>query len=165
MGQFYVFNIDFAPYALLPTFPTLRPMSDNYQQEKEKKQAIIALLLQMSSADKSIVVREQKYIYDVAAYIGLTPSDIQSVKDQPEQYAFSPPKEEPERMNILYFLLFAMSIDGVIKEPEEHLCYKVGLRLGFNEQMTADLIAVMKRYLNKKMPPDALISEVKKYMN
>ena len=140
-------------------------MSENYFQDKKRRQAVIGLLLRMADSDKKVDVREEKFIRDVAAYIGLTPSDIEAVKDQPAEFHFSPPPAEQERMNILYYLLFAMAIDGEIKEEEERLCYKAGLRLGFNDRMTADLIAVMKKYLNKEMPKDALIAEVKKYFN
>jgi hypothetical protein len=68
-------------------------------------------------------------------------------------------------MNIFYFILFAMAVDGEIKQEEERFAYQASLRLGFNDRMTADLLVVMKRYLNKVMPPDALLLEVKKYMN
>ncbi len=140
-------------------------MSEDYLQGKNKKMAIIALLLQMANSDQKVDPREEKFMMDVAAYIGLEPSDVQSVKDHPEDYQFSPPPGEPDRMNILYFLLFAMAIDGEIKDIEEKLCYKAGLRLGFNDQMTADLIAVMKKYLHTEMPEDALVKEIKKYLN
>ena len=140
-------------------------MSEEYSEGKKRKQAIIALLLDMAKVDQSIEAREEKFIRDVATYIGLTPSDIDAVKNDSTTFRFSPPPEELERMNILYYLLFAMAIDGEIKEAEERLCYKAGLRLGFNEQMTADLIGVMKKYLNKEMPKDALVKEVKKYLN
>ena len=140
-------------------------MSEDYFKGKNRRQAIIGLLLQMTDADESIDYREVKFIMDVAAYIGLTPSDVQSVKDNQDAFHFSAPPGEQERMNILYYLLFAMAIDGEIKEAEERLCYKAGLRLGFNDQMTADLIGVMKHYLNKEMPKDALVKEIKKYFN
>ena len=140
-------------------------MSEEYFKKKEGKKAIIALLFQMADADEAVDPKEEKFVYDVAAYIGLTPSDVQSVKDNPTDHRFVAPPEEQERMNILYYLLFAMAVDGRIEEEEERLCYKAGLRLGFNDRMTADLIAVMKQYLNKEMPGDALIKEIKKYLN
>jgi len=139
-------------------------MSD-YLKGKEHRQAIISLLLGMADSDKAMDAREEKFVRDVAVHLRLTPSDIQMVKENPTKFPFTPPKEEHERMNILYFILFSMAIDGKIQEEEERFAYKAGLRLGFNDRMTADLIVVMKRYLNKEMPKDALLEEVKKYMN
>ena len=68
-------------------------------------------------------------------------------------------------MTILYYLLFTMAVDGQIHEEEEKLCYELGLRLGFRENMTRDLINVMKRFLNKKLPQEALLKEIRKYLN
>jgi hypothetical protein len=105
------------------------------------------------------------FILDVATHLRLTPSDIEEVKEAPEKFHFKPPTLEMERMNILYYILFAMAVDGKIEIEEERFAYKTSLRLGFNERMTSDLILVMKRYLNQIMPQDALLEEVKKYMN
>ncbi|MFK7810080.1 MAG: TerB family tellurite resistance protein [Saprospiraceae bacterium] len=136
-----------------------------YLNDKEHRQSIISLLLEMVASDKKLAVQEEKFVRDVASHLRLTPSDIQMVKDDPTNFKFVPPPEENERMNILYYILFAMAVDGEITQEEENFCYKIGLRLGFNDRMTADLIRVMKQYLNKEMPEGALIKEVKKYMN
>ncbi len=140
-------------------------MPEDFLKEKKHRQSIISLLLEMTDADNSLNAREEKFILDVATHLKLTPSDIQEVKDNREKFPFSPPAQEHERMNIFYFILFAMAVDGEIKQEEERFAYQASLRLGFNDRMTADLLVVMKRYLNKKMPPDALLGEVKKYMN
>lgn len=153
------------PLRLLITFIKRKIMSDDYLKGKKHRQTVIALLLEMAVSDQSLDAREEKFVRDVATHLRLTPSDIQEVKDKPVDFRFSPPPQEHERMNILYYILFAMAVDGEITSEEESFCYKIGLRLGFNDRMTADLIAVMKRYLNKEMPQDALLLEVKKYMN
>jgi len=136
-----------------------------YLNDKAHRQSVISLLFEMAATDKVLTAQEEKFALDVAVHLRLTPSDVREVKEAPMKFKFAPPKEEHERMNILYYILFAMAVDGKIKQEEENFCYKIGLRLGFNDRMTADLIAVMKRYLNKEMPQDALLQEVKKYMN
>jgi len=140
-------------------------MPEDFLKEKKHRQSIISLLLEMTASDNSLNAREEKFVRDVATHLKLTPSDIQEVKDNPAKFHFNPPAQEHERMNILYYVLFAMSVDGEIKEEEERFAYQASLRLGFNDRMTADLLVVMKRYLNKVMPQDALLAEVKKYMN
>ncbi|MFT4663957.1 MAG: hypothetical protein ACI8YQ_001602 [Polaribacter sp.] len=140
-------------------------MPEDFLKEKKHRQSIISLLLEMTASDNALNARETKFVLDVATHLKLTPSDIQEVKDNPANFIFSPPALEHERMNIFYFILFAMAVDGEIKQEEERFAYQASLRLGFNDRMTADLLVVMKRYLNKVMPPDALLLEVKKYMN
>jgi hypothetical protein len=140
-------------------------MPEDYLQQKQHRQRIISLLLEMTEIDKKLDAREEKFILDVATHLRLTPSDMEEVKAAPEKFHFTPPSLEMERMNILYYILFAMAVDGKIEIEEERFAYKASLRLGFNERMTADLILVMKKYLNQIMPQDALLEEVKKYMN
>jgi RAB protein geranylgeranyltransferase component A len=68
-------------------------------------------------------------------------------------------------MTILYYLLFMMRVDGVIDQQEEQLVHEAGFRLGFNEKMVDDLIHVMKTYLNKEIPPEVMLQQIKKYLN
>ena len=58
-----------------------------------------------------------------------------------------------------------MRVDGRIEKGEEKLIYTASFRLGFNEKLTEDLIGVMKTYLNKEIPPDLILTLVKKYLN
>ncbi len=140
-------------------------MFGDNKEEKEHRKAIVALLMKMATVDGQVEVIEQQFIGNVARQIGLTEEDINAINANPEQYPVSPPPPEQERMTILYYLLFTMTVDGKVHEAEEKLCYQVGLRLGFNEYMTRDLINVLKKFLNKKLPKEALLNEIKKYMN
>lgn len=140
-------------------------MSRNYKKEIERRKGIIGLLIQMTFIDGKVDDIEKQFVYGVAKELGLTTEDIEEVVLHPEDFRMTPPPPEQERMSILYYVLFAMSVDGEIHEEEEKLCYKIGLRLGFNEHMTRDLINVMKKFLNKKVPQNALLNEIKKHMN
>ena len=102
---------------------------------------------------------------DIASQLGLLKEDIATIIENPEKFALKPPAAEEDRMRILYYLLFMMRVDGKIPPEEEKLCYKAGLRLGFNEQLTGDLIRVMKTYLEEDIPPEAMLDVVKKYLN
>ncbi len=140
-------------------------MFGNYKEELIRRKAVISILIKMASADGNIDDIERKFVEDVARQLGLSVEDIDEVFEYPNKYEIKPPPPEQERMTILYYLLFTMSVDGKIDEAEEKLCYKVGLRLGFNEYMTRDLIQVMKQYLNKELPSDALLNTIKRHMN
>lgn len=140
-------------------------MFGNYEEELERRKAVLALLVKMSLVDGHIAPIERKFIHGVAQELGLDLVALEEVLTNPERYEISPPPPEQERMSILYYVLFTMSVDGVIHEKEENLCYTIGLKLGFNEHLTRDLINVMKRFLNKEIPRNALLNEVKKHMN
>ncbi len=140
-------------------------MFGNYAEDIDRKKAVVAMLIQLANVDEGEAHVERRFIRDVAEQLGLKTSELQEVIDNPDGFPLKPPKEEQERMNILYYLLFTMRVDGVIKEEEERLCYKAGLRLGFNEHLTADLIRVMKTYLHEDIPTEAMLNAIRKYLN
>ena len=140
-------------------------MFENYNDEINRRKAITGLLIQMISSDGDIAPKEQTLVLDIALQLGLSKEDIEEVIKSPAKFDLQPPHLEEDRMTILYYFLFTMAVDGEIHEEEEKLCYKIGLRLGFNEHLTRDLIKVMKKFLNQKIPKDALLNEIKKHMN
>ena len=102
---------------------------------------------------------------DVAESIGLDMFTVKEVLENPSNYRLESPPDEQERMTILYYLLFMMCVDGKIEPQEEKLIHEAGFRLGFNELLTADLIKVMKKYLTKDIPPEAMLEQIRKYLN
>jgi len=140
-------------------------MFGDYAEDIDRKKAVIAMLIKLANVDKDAVDIERRFIMDVAEQIGLPVADLTEIAKNPDQYELTPPESEQDRMNILYYLLFTMRVDGVIKEEEERLCYKAGLRLGFNEHLTADLIRIMKTYLHKNIPTEVMLDAIRKYLN
>jgi len=140
-------------------------MFENYENEYDRNRATIAMLIKMVMIDNKIDPIEEKFLGNIAHQLGLKQEDIITVINNPEKFALKPPAGEEDRMRILYYLLFMMRVDGEIPPEEEKLCYKAGLKLGFNEQLTGDLIRIMKTYLNEDIPPEAMIEVVKKYLN
>ncbi len=140
-------------------------MFENYENEYDRNRATIAMLIKMVMIDNKIDPIEKKFLGNIAHQLGLLQEDITTIIENPEKFALKPPAGEEDRMRILYYLLFMMRVDGKIPPEEEKLCYKAGLRLGFNEQLTGDLIRIMKTYLGDEIPPEAMIDVVKKYLN
>jgi len=132
---------------------------------KEKKQAIIALLLRMAGVDQHLDQSEENYIQEIARQMDLEPDEVDRIRKAPENYPFHVPKDEHERMTILYYIIFLMRADGKILTSEEEMCYKIGLKLGFNHNMVMDLIAVLKLFINKDVPPAIMLEHVRKYLN
>jgi uncharacterized tellurite resistance protein B-like protein len=130
-----------------------------------QRKSIIALLFKLAKSDDSVSNIEKLYLRDIANSIGIDSLSIDEIIQNPEAYPLKVPLNERERMTILYYLLFMMRIDGRIEKGEEKLIYTASFRLGFNEKLTEDLIGVMKTYLNKEIPPDLMLTLVKKYLN
>lgn len=102
---------------------------------------------------------------DLAEQLKLNSAELNEISADPTAFTLAPPPDEQERMEILYYLLFAMRIDNEINTSEEAFVYKVGLKLGFNDQMVAELIGVMKQHLHTRLPKDALVKVIRKHLN
>lgn len=140
-------------------------MFNNYEKSIEDRKSIIAILYQMAKSDDDVANVELVYLIDVAKTIGLEPVDVEEVLNHPEDFPLAAPTDEGDRMTILYYLLFMMRVDGIIEPREEKLVYEAGFRLGFNEKLIEDLIHVMKTYLNKEIPPEVMLEQIRKHLN
>ena len=58
-----------------------------------------------------------------------------------------------------------MKIDGEANEEEIRLIKSIGFKLGFRPTMVDNMILVIKEYATKKVPEDALLNNIKKYLN
>jgi hypothetical protein len=137
-------------------------MSDS---KEHLKRSIIALLLRLQASDSAKHLHEFAYIHKVATHLGLNAHDVLSVEDALDDYPLRPPSNEKERMTILYYLLFLMDMDGTITKEEEQLVEQFGMRLGFRIALTSELIQVVKSHADRPLPPDALLKQIKKYLN
>ena len=140
-------------------------MFGDLNNDIEKNRSILALMVEMARADQSQSPIEDQYITFVSEQLGISAEEYELIKNKPEQFPFIIPESEQEIMTMLYYVLFTMRSDGEIKEAEENICHKVGLKLGFNPSLTQDLIRVMKTYAKKEIPPEAMVDQIKKYLN
>ena len=129
------------------------------------KKSIIALLLRLQMADNDKSMREFAYIHKVASHLGLSAAEVVDIERDLASYPLKPPSDEKERMTILYYLLFLMDIDGNVQQEEEDLVKEFGLRLGFRMGLTSELINEIKRYATTRIPPNALLEHIRKYLN
>lgn len=140
-------------------------MFRNFDSDTERKRSVLALLLEMANADKEMEPIELDYIRSLAGNMGMTQMDIQEAMDHPDDYKFKSPADEHSRMTIMYYLLFLMRSNGIINLKEEAVAFKAALKLGFSQSLTQDLINVVKTYLVDDIPPDAMLKNIKKYLN
>jgi hypothetical protein len=132
--------------------------------DDELKDSIMSILIELSKIDGKVDAKELLYLLDIGNIYGFDDSSIRS-KLYKSQNQIVIPGSEQERMTILYFLLFMMKIDGKITIQEENLIFHYGFKLGFNESLIREMIVVIKEHMGKRLPPDSLLSKVKKYLN
>lgn len=129
------------------------------------KKSIVAMLLRMQRTGTDKSIREFAYIHRVASHLGLTAKEVIEIELDLNSYPLKPPSDEKERMTILYFLLFLMDIHGNMSQEEEDLVKEFGLRLGFRMGLTSELINEVKRHAMTRLPPEALLEHIRKYLN
>ena len=140
-------------------------MFDPSTSEDHQKRSIIALLFKLGMADHHESKSESDYIRQVAEFIGLPEAHLTEIQESVDSFDLAPPSNEQERMTILYYLLFLSNVDQDIREEEENLIKKFGFRLGFRPALTDDLISVLRNYANQRIPPNAMVDVIKKYLN
>lgn len=137
-----------------------------YNTNKENlSRELIALMLKLARKDDYFDEKEFYYILQVANAMEVSAEELRRIQLSVDEYEFNPPKNEQERMTILYYLLFCMKSDGLVKEEEVRLVQKIGFKLGFRQQLTDDLIQTVKKHTTKKLPPEELLASLKKYLN
>ena len=140
-------------------------MLDPTETSDQSKRAIVALLFKLMGSDKEENLKELGYVMHVGDQLGLNDVDLQEIKINKDKYHLKPPIEEKDRVVILYYLLFFMKADGVIRPEEEEMVHHFGMKLGFRPDMTADLISILKKHVDKAVPPEALLGKIKAYLN
>ena len=136
-----------------------------FESQEELKRSIIAMLIRLQLSDDVKHLHEFAYIHRVAEHLGLTEEDVLSVEKALDKYPLNPPSDEKDRMTILYYLLFLMEVDGDISRKEEQLVEHFGMLLGFRIELTRELIAVVKSYTNRSIPPEEMLGQIKKFLN
>ena len=132
--------------------------------EDAKKENILSIMITMSKVDGVIHDNEMMYILQLGFSMGLSEDEIRSVAKSESPSMFVP-ASEADRMTILYYLVFLIKVDGIISEEEKDMMHHFGLKLGFNHLMVANIILVIQANIGKKLPPDAILKEVRKYLN
>ena len=129
-----------------------------------KKENILSIMIAMSKVDNVIHDNEMMYILQLGLSMGMSEESIREVSKGQTQHMFIP-SSETDRMTIFYYLIFLIKVDGEVSQEEEDMLHHFGLKLGFNHLMVANIIRVVQANIGRKLPPNALIEEVRKYLN
>lgn len=131
----------------------------------EKSIIMIKILAFLTKADGNLQEKELAYLLFVAQKLNVSTEKIREILATNTEFHEMLPKDEQDRMNTLYHLLFMMGADKMVTEQEEKALYYFGLKLGFSEYMVSDFLEVFKKYDIDDLPPSAMVEIIKKYQN
>jgi len=130
-----------------------------------KAQELLHILYNLSSSDGHISQEEVSFLIGIAKQIGADHLSLENIKNQTVDLAPDYPKEEKDRMTILYYLLFLMKADKHIAEEEKKTIYHYGFKLGFSELMVKEMIDIIESKKDSKIPPDELLQIIIRHNN
>lgn len=123
----------------------------------EYSSLLIDLLYQMAYADGKFNAEEKQFVSQIIEESGFTADSLIEERKIP--------KEEKDRMTILYYLLFLIKIDNKVEEQEKNFARKFGTLLGFRIEMVNKMLEVMENHLEARLPDDELVKIIRQYMN
>ncbi len=144
---------------------TLMQMLNSTDTPVQSKKAIIAFLYKLMAADNEENPSELAYIMHIGDRLGLEDEDLKDISFNMDSYTFKAPSEQREKVTILYYFLFLMKADGIIRPEEEEFVSHFGMKLGFKQDMISDLIEVLKQYVDTAVPPEELYAKVQAHLN
>ena len=129
----------------------------------EARENLLIMLVALSRSDGDMHLRELKYLQLATLQLGFDVSKLEEImKQNTAEKAL--PTEEKDRMTALYYLLFLAVEDDHLNAEEEDFIYHFGFKLGFNESMLRDMLALFKKTRYPKNP-DELLNIIRKYLN
>lgn len=131
----------------------------------EIRKTIIYLLYNQAKTDNFIHPNEMRYILKVANDLGFDQTILEEVQQYPEDYNISLPKKEGERMEIMYRLLFLTKFDQQVGDNEIKFIKNLSIKFAIRQDLIQELVDVMKEYIGRLIPPEALLSIIRKYLN
>jgi len=130
-----------------------------------KTKELLSALIQLSKADNYFDEFEFTYLLKVGRHIGLEDEVVETMIKQSKKLPLTIPKNEEERMTILYYMLFLMKINNIINDEEKELVHHYGFKLGFSANMIDDFIRLMENSGQRKVKTTDMIKVIRKYQN
>ncbi len=130
-----------------------------------QKHSLIRILGEMSKIDNLLDEVELAYIFQVGAFLGFTEGEVRALMASGSSGHIPVPSSEKDRMTVLYHLLFLMKVDKNISDAEKALVHHYGLKLGFSALMIQDFLNLIEHHAHKRVPEEAMLEIIKKYLN
>jgi len=126
---------------------------------------LLSILIQLSRVDSYFDEFEFTYLIKVGQHMGLEDELVETMIKDSRVLPLTIPKDEQERMTIIYYMLFLMRVDKIITEEEKELLHHYGFKLGFSAGMIDDFIRVMEKNSSSKVDKGLMLDVIRKYQN
>jgi uncharacterized tellurite resistance protein B-like protein len=130
-----------------------------------KSEEVLAALIKLSKADNYFDEFEFTYLLKVGKHLGIEDNRVEDLIKNVDITNLTIPQKEEERMTIIYYMLFLMKVDTIIREEEIEVIHHYAFKLGFSAVMIDDFIALMKKNKFKNIAVEDMLSIIKKYHN
>lgn len=134
-------------------------MNNQHQEKLSLLQDLIAL----SKADKNISFMEAQFVESVALSLGVSPSELQTLKENPIDY--NPQNKETDRITQFYRLLLLMGVDSNHHKTEIEFCKNTGLKMGLNPIAINEVVQRILVSEKGMLPPQEIIEVFQSYHN
>jgi len=115
--------------------------------EKKSNKGHFRNLIMIARADGVVDEKEKELLLKMGKKIGLSPSQITEITDNPEKYPLYPPTNKEDRYERLIGLVEMLAADKAIEEDEVVLIRRFGIGLGFSDEELPSLIRVILQHL------------------
>ena len=139
-------------------------MNWNLLTTRQQTLQVLRVLKSLSESDGHIDQKERMFMQQLGQQHGLTSIEVASELGNGDNEVILP-LEEPERMRVLYYLVFLMQSDGDITPEEEVSIYHFGHRLGFREELLRNFIALANKHQGKTIPQEDMLAQIRAFLN
>ena len=139
-------------------------MNWNLLSDEQKAIQLLRIQKALSLADGSLNEEEHGFMSSVGRQLGLSIDAVREELASAESEVILPIVEH-DRMTALYYLVFLMKADCQVNEAEEASIYRMGLKLGFRENLIRDFIRLAKKHAHEQIPPEDMIDKIRQYLN
>ena len=132
-------------------------------RQYEEKLSLLRELIKLSRIDNDEADIEQDFIYDVAEKLNIHKADVETLRF--DDFKFTPPKHEHQRIYNFYSLVLLMGIDNVVYDEEMDFCRLLGFRMGLNPMAVEEILKRVEEEPKKIIPSDEIIEIFKASYN
>jgi hypothetical protein len=129
----------------------------------EEKLSLLQDLISLSKVDDQVTYMEQNFIFTIANSLGIDKIEMEELLRNP--IAFTPDKNEMNRITHFYRLILMMGVDSEYHQKEINFCKDAGLKMGLNPIAIKAIIERIITSETHQLSPQEIIEVFKTYHN
>lgn len=131
--------------------------------EYEEKLSLLRELIKLSQVDNDEADIEYDFICEVAKKLDIDKDDLETLRY--DDFKFTPPKLEYNRIYNFYSLILLMGIDKKVVKKEMTFCRLLGVRMGLNPLAVEGIIRRVEDHPDQIIPSEEIIEIFKASYN